>query len=51
MDRDPPLKVRVGTGGRQPIPPGVAHALTVDGPVHLTIEFLVRDDASDDPVG
>jgi tellurite resistance-related uncharacterized protein len=51
MAGDPPLRVRVGTGGRQPIPPGVAHALTVDGPVHLTVEFLVRDDTSDDPVG
>jgi len=44
MASDPPLEVRVRAGGRQPIPPGVAHALTVDGPVRLTVEFLVRDD-------
>ena len=42
MAGDPPLEVRVGAGGSQPIPPGVAHALTLDGPVVLTVEFLVR---------
>jgi tellurite methyltransferase len=41
MDSDPPVRVRVGAGGWQPIPPGVRHALTVDGPVRLTVDFLV----------
>lgn len=41
MDSDPPVRVRVEAGGRQPIPPGVLHALTLDGPVRLTVEFLV----------
>ena len=40
MDSDPPVRVRVQAGGRQPIPPGVLHALTLDGPVRLTVEFL-----------
>ena len=42
MAVDPPLDILIGTGGRQPIPPGVAHVLRVDGPVLLTVEFLVR---------
>jgi hypothetical protein len=41
MDSDPPVRVRVEAGGRQPIPPGVLHALTVDGSVRLTVEFLI----------
>jgi tellurite resistance-related uncharacterized protein len=41
MDSDPPVWVRVEAGGRQTIPPGVLHALTLDGPVRLTVEFLV----------
>lgn len=41
MESEPPVSVRVEAGGRQPIPPGVRHALTVDGPVRLTVEFLV----------
>lgn len=41
MESEPPVRVRVEAGGRQPIPPGVRHALTVDGPVRLTVDFLV----------
>jgi tellurite resistance-related uncharacterized protein len=41
MESVPPLRVRVEAGGRQPIPPGVRHALTVDGPVRLTVQFLI----------
>jgi len=41
MDSVPPLRVRVEAGGRQPIPPGVRHALTVNGPVRLTVQFLI----------
>jgi tellurite methyltransferase len=40
MDGDPPGEVRVQKGGRQPIPPGVEHRLTVIGPVLLEVEFL-----------
>jgi len=41
MESVPPLRVRLEAGGRQPIPPGVRHALTVDGPVRLTVQFLI----------
>jgi tellurite methyltransferase len=41
MESDPPIRVRVEAGGWQPIPPGVRHALMVDGPVRLTVDFLV----------
>jgi tellurite methyltransferase len=41
MESDPPVRVRVEAGGWLPIPPGVRHALTVDGPVRLTVDFLV----------
>ena len=30
---DPPLNLQVAAGGEQPMPPGMDHALTVDGPV------------------
>ena len=41
MDSDPPVRVRAEAGRRQPIPPGVLHALTLDGPVRLTVEVLL----------
>jgi tellurite resistance-related uncharacterized protein len=47
MDGDPPVTVRVGAGERQPIPPGVAHALRPDGPFRLTVEFLARDETAE----
>jgi tellurite resistance-related uncharacterized protein len=51
MHSDPPLRVRVEAGGRQPIPPGVFHALTVDGPVRLTVDFLLAVPQGDAPSG
>ena len=42
LESDPPLEVRLEAGGRQPIPPGLPHRLTVDGPVRLAVEFYVR---------
>jgi tellurite resistance-related uncharacterized protein len=41
MEVEPPLTVELQAGDRQAIPPGVAHAVVVDGPVRLTIEFFV----------
>ena len=43
MDTDPPITRRMIVGDEQHIPPGVAHQLSVDGPLRLTVEFLVRD--------
>ena len=45
MDTDPPITRRLGAGDEQPIPPGVPHRLTVEGPVRLTVDFLVGGDA------
>jgi tellurite resistance-related uncharacterized protein len=36
---DPPLRRTVRAGEEQPIPPEVAHHLTVTGPVRLEVEF------------
>jgi tellurite methyltransferase len=41
MDTAPPVDVRLVAGDRQPIPPGVTHHLTVDGPVVIAVDFLV----------
>ena len=41
MESEPPISIRVEAGSRQPIPPGVRHALTTDGPVRLTVDFLI----------
>lgn len=45
METDPPIRTRLGAGGTQPIPPGVPHAVSVDGPALLAVDFLVRPDA------
>jgi tellurite resistance-related uncharacterized protein len=42
MRTEPPLEARLEAGARQPIPPGVAHALTVEGPVRLAVAFYVK---------
>ncbi len=42
MRTEPPVDVRLEAGHRQPIPPGVPHALTVEGPVRLVVEFYAR---------
>ena len=39
---EPPRTVRLAAGDEQPIPPGVPHALRLEGPVRLEIDFLVR---------
>jgi tellurite methyltransferase len=39
---EPPTDVVLAAGDQQPIPPGVDHAVSVDGPVRLVVEFLVR---------
>ena len=41
MEVDPPLDARLEAGARQPIPPGVRHLVTVDGPVRFAVEFYV----------
>lgn len=41
MATKPPVDVLLEAGDRQPIPPGVPHALTLDGPVRLAVEFYV----------
>ena len=40
METEPPVDVRLVAGGEHAIPPGVSHALTVDGPVRVAIDFL-----------
>jgi tellurite resistance-related uncharacterized protein len=42
MATEPPRSVRLDAPASQPIPPGVLHSVTVDGPVLLTVDFLVR---------
>jgi hypothetical protein len=39
---DPPVDRELHAGDTQPIPPGVAHAVHVDGPVELAVDFLTR---------
>jgi tellurite resistance-related uncharacterized protein len=41
MGTEPPVDVRLEAGDRQPIPPSVPHALTLEGPVRLAVEFYV----------
>ena len=41
MDVEPPLAIELRAGERQAIPPGVPHAVMVDGPVRLAVEFFV----------
>jgi len=45
MEVDPPLAIELDAGDSQPIPPDVPHALTLQGPVRLTVEFLVAGPA------
>lgn len=39
---DPPIGADVGAGERQPLPPGVPHHLSVNGPFLLAVDFLER---------
>ncbi len=41
LETDPPIDVRLAAGESQAIPPGVPHAVSVDGPVSLVVDFLV----------
>lgn len=43
MATEPPLDRRLGAGDSQPIPPGVAHRLVLDGPAVVAVDFLVRE--------
>ena len=49
MATDPPIVRRLAAGDHQNLPPGVRHALTVDGPVRLAVDFLVRPTAEPGP--
>lgn len=44
LQTDPPLVKQLRCGDRQAIPPGLRHALTLDGPVLVALDFLIRDD-------
>ena len=43
LETDPPIDVRLAAGDSQAIPPGVPHAVSVDGPVSLVVDFLVPE--------
>jgi Flp pilus assembly protein TadD len=55
METNPPISVSLKAGEGHPIPPGVPHTLSIDGPVSLTVDFLTRDEShlsgSDPPNG
>ena len=40
LDTTPPIERRLGPGDRQALPPGVTHAVHVDGPVALAVDIL-----------
>jgi len=40
LHTEPPTIVHLGAGDRQAIPPGLPHALILDGPVRMAIDFL-----------
>ncbi len=44
METDPPIRIRLEAGESQPIPPGVPHAVSIEGPVRLVVDFLTRDE-------
>ena len=39
---EPPIDRRLAAGDEQPIPPGVAHRVVVDGPTRIEVRFLSR---------
>lgn len=45
MESDPPLVARLEAGGRQPIPPGLPHSVTIDRPALLVVEFFTAPPA------
>jgi mannose-6-phosphate isomerase-like protein (cupin superfamily) len=44
METDPPLDVQLEAGACQAIPPGVRHAVRVEGHVRLALDFLTPDE-------
>ena len=44
MATDPPFERQLQAGDNQPIPPGVEHALVLEGPVSLAVDFRIRRD-------
>ena len=42
IETQPPQRITLRPGDEQPIPPGVPHQLVLDGPVSLSVDFLVR---------
>jgi tellurite resistance-related uncharacterized protein len=48
IETHPRATVTIAAGGEQPIPPGVPHALRLDGPVELAVDFFVRPARRDD---
>ena len=43
LDTEPPVHVRLTAPASAPIPPGVPHAVSPEGPVRLVVNFLVSD--------
>ena len=41
IDTQPPIRVSLGAGEHQPIPPGVPHRISLLGPTQVEIDFLV----------
>jgi hypothetical protein len=44
IETDPAIRIRLKAGEGQPIPPGVPHAVSIEGPVRLAVDFLTRDE-------
>ena len=42
LDTTPPRTVELSAGDDQAIPPGVPHAVRVEGPMRLEVDFLVK---------
>lgn len=40
IETAPPVAIRLRAGDSHPLPPGVTHAVTVDEPVTLAVDFL-----------
>ena len=43
LETEPPLDVVLAAGATQPIPPGIDHAVSLEGPVRLAVDYLVRE--------
>ena len=46
IETDPPIRIRLEAGQVQPIPPGVPHAVSLQEPARLAIDFLTRAEDS-----